>query len=129
LYNIPSEKFVTLHKTKLFSQLEKYELNHLYHLGGCITNYLLKIGCNENIFLQDNLPDNQFCGSIKFFSDTLDMGGFKVPCTNLLLLIVHCELLYSKHKMFILQNSCTELIIKLYQILLKFSRFALKVTI
>jgi len=30
-HNIPSEIFVTLHKTKLVSQFEMYELNHLYH--------------------------------------------------------------------------------------------------
>lgn len=111
---IPSEQFITLTKNKLLSQLDKYELNHLYHLGGSITNYLLKIGCNDCcIFLQDNLLDNQFYGPIKFFSDTLNKGGFKVCCTNLFLLILHCELLYSKHKMFILRNSCIELIKKI----------------
>jgi len=105
LYNIPLEIFVTLHKSKLISQFEIYELNHLYHLGVSITNHLLGVVCNDCcVFLQDNLPDNQFYGAIKFFSNTLNKGGFKVPCTNLLLLI-----LYSKYKMFILRNSCTEL--------------------
>lgn len=42
-YNISPEKLVTLHKSYLFSQFEKYELNHLYHLAESITNYLLKI--------------------------------------------------------------------------------------
>lgn len=65
------------------------------------------------VFLQDNLPDNQFCGSIKFYSDALNKGGFKVPCINLLLLILQCEFLYSKYKMFIVHNSCIELINKI----------------
>lgn len=112
--HIPSEIFVTLHKSQLISKFEIYELNHLYHLGGSITNHLLAVGCNDCcVFLQDNLPDNQFYGAIKFLSNTLNKGGFKVPCTNLLLLILHCEILYSKYKMFILRNPCTELIKKI----------------
>jgi len=100
LYNIPSEIFVSLHKSKLISQFEIYELNHLYHLGGRITNHLLGVCCNDCcVFLQDNLPDNQFYGAIKFFSNTLNKGCFKEPCTNLLMLILYCAILYSKYKM------------------------------
>lgn len=96
-------------------------MNHLYHLGGSITNHLLGISCNDCcVFLQDNLPDDQFYGFIKFYNDTLNKGGFKVPCTNLLLLILHCEMLYSKYKMFILRNSCTELI-KIWLIFFKYN--------
>jgi len=78
LYRIYSEKFITLPISKLFSQFEQYKLNHLYHLGGSITNHLLKISCNECCtFLQENLPKNQFCGSIKYFSEALNKGGLK----------------------------------------------------
>jgi len=47
LCNITLEIFVTLHKSKLISQFEIYELNHLYHLGGSITNHLLGVGCKD----------------------------------------------------------------------------------
>lgn len=114
VYSIPSEKFITLPESDLFSQFDKYELNHLYHLGGSITNYLLKICCNDCcVYLQENLPNEQFCSSYKYYTNKLNKGGLKIPCINTLLLILHCNISYREYKMFTLFNSCSELIKKI----------------
>lgn len=98
LCNLPLEQFVTkLNIKKLLSKCEKYELNHL---SGSIINHILQIGCKDCcIFLNNNLSDNTLCDSIKIFSKMLNKGEFKVPCLNLLVLIIH--------------NSCSELIKKI----------------